>query len=116
VADAYNDRIQVFGPEGTFRRKWGGPFALNIPGSLNGWFNVATAVAADHEGNFYVADFYNHRVQKFSGKGKFLVSIGEKGSGPGELRLPTDVAVDEVGNLYVVDFGHDRIVKFTPGD
>ncbi len=32
VADAYNDRIQLFTDTGAFIRKWGGFFALNIPG------------------------------------------------------------------------------------
>lgn len=114
VADAYNDRIQVFDRKGNFLRKWGGPFAMDISGPFPGWFRVATAVAADHEGNLFAADFYNHRVQKFTGEGRFLVAIGGEGSGQGELRLPTDVAVDEGGNVYVVDFGHDRIVKFAP--
>jgi len=114
VADAYNDRIQVFAPDGEFERKWGGPFALNIPGGFNGWFRTATGVAVDPESNIFVADFYNHRVQKFSSRGHFLVAFGEQGSGPGQLERPTDAAVDANGNVYVVDFGNNRIQKFEP--
>ncbi len=114
VADAYNDRIQRFTADGRFLCKWGGPFALNIPGRFNGWFRTATAVAAGPDGAVYVADFYNHRIQKFTDQGQFLVSIGSQGTGPGQFRFPTDVAVDRAGNLYVVDFGNHRVEKFQP--
>jgi len=114
VADAYNDRIQVFSPRGTFLRKWGGPLATNIAGSAPGWFRTATGVAVGPLGNVFVADFYNHRVQKFTAQGVFLVALGEHGSGQGQFERPTDMAVDADGNVYVVDFGNDRIQKFSP--
>ncbi len=116
VADAYNDRIQVFGPDGSFLRKWGGPFAMNIHGPFNGWFKTATAVAPGPDGNIFVADFYNNRIQKFSPRGKFLVTIGAKGSGPDRLKHPTDVAIDSNGIVYIADFGNRRIVRFIPID
>ncbi len=115
VADTYNDRVQVFEPGGKFVRKWGGPFATNIPGSFNGWFKNAAAVTADQKGQVFVADFYNHRIQKFTAKGKFLAVFGKSGSQPGQFKHPTDMAVDADGNVYVVDFGNDRIQKFAPG-
>ena len=46
VADGFNDRIQVFGADGRFLRKWGGPFAMNISGPFNGWFATVTSVIA----------------------------------------------------------------------
>ncbi len=112
VADAYNDRIQVFSSDGSFIHKWGGPFAIDIRGGFKGWFKTATAVTVGPHGNIFVADFYNHRVQKFTPDGTFLVAIGSRGQGPGQLEYPTDVALDEKGNLYVVDFGNNRIQKF----
>ena len=140
VADAYNDRVQVFDPDGAFARKWGGPLALNVSGSAHGWFKVATGVTVDETGNVFVVDFYNHRVQRFTQEGRFLVSVGVKGISPrqsatrpaatqpatrpavqpasshhgGRFDRPTDVAVDDKGNLYIVDFGNNRIQKFAP--
>lgn len=113
VADAYNDRVQIFNADGYFIRKRGGPFASNISGSYNGWFKTATAVHVGPEGNIFVADFFNNRIQKFTPKGVFLVAFGEKGAGPGQFDRPIDMAVDESGNIYVVDFGNNRIQKFT---
>lgn len=65
-------------------------------------------------GDIFVADFYNHRVQKFTRAGKFLLAFGSKGSDPGQFDRPTDIAVDNTGNVYVVDFGNNRIQKFKP--
>lgn len=115
VADTYNDRVQVFDSGGKFVRKWGGPFATNIPGSFHGWFKNAAAVTADQNGQVFVADFYNDRIQKFTSKGKFLNVFGESGTKPGQFKHPTNMAVDDEGNVYVVDFGNDRIQKFAPG-
>ena len=65
VADAYNHRLQLFGAEGEFLGKWGGPFAMRIPGGSPSWFRTATAVTIGENGSIYVVDFGNHRIQKF---------------------------------------------------
>lgn len=112
VADAYNDRIQVFDREGEPLARWGGPFALNVSGSIAGWFRVATGVGVASDGAIFVADFYNHRVQKFRSDGTFLTAFG----GPDELDRPTDVAVADDGTVYVVDFGNHRIQVYAAGN
>ena len=112
VADAYNNRIQVFTPEGKALLRWGGVLGSGLPGSGAGSFEVATGVAADSAGRVYVADFKNHRVQVFDGDGSFLGEFGSQGSGPGEFERPTDMDVGPDGRLYVVDFGNDRIQVF----
>jgi sugar lactone lactonase YvrE len=85
VADGYGDRVQVFAATGRFLRKWGGPFAMNIFGPFNGWFTTVTSIALDRQGNVFVADFYNNRVQKFAPDGTFLTAFGEPGQGPGQF-------------------------------
>jgi len=114
VADAYNDRIQIFDADGKFLRKWGGPLATNIKGSFKSWFKTATGVGVGPGDAIFVADFYNHRIQKFNKDGKFLSSTGEYGSGAGQFDRPTSVAVDNDGFLYVLDYGNHRIQKFSP--
>jgi DNA-binding beta-propeller fold protein YncE len=114
VADGYNDRVQVFDADGDFLRKWGGPFAINIFGPFNGWFATVTNIALDDQGNVFVADFYNHRIQKFTADGTFLTSFGTEGSGPGEFFYPIALDVMPDGSLYVVDFGNNRIQKWEP--
>ena len=59
-------------------------------------------IQVDKEGNIYVSDSGNHRVQKFDKNGKYLLTIGKKGQGPGEFKLPTYIQIDEnAGNIYV---------------
>lgn len=114
VADGYNDRIQAFDAEGRYLRKWGGPFGMNIFGPFNGWFATVTGLDLDRDGNLYVADFYNNRVQKFSPEGRFLTSFGEQGSGPGQFDKAIAVAVADDGAVFVADYANNRIQKWRP--
>jgi DNA-binding beta-propeller fold protein YncE len=114
IADGYNDRIQVFGADGKFVRKWGGPFGMNIFGPFNGWFATVTSITLDTQGNLYVADFYNNRVQKFSVDGQFLTSLGQKGTGPGQFQYAIAVAVAGDGAVFIADFANNRIQKWQP--
>ncbi|MGE0775680.1 MAG: hypothetical protein AB7L36_11665, partial [Sphingomonadaceae bacterium] len=114
MADGYGNRIQVSGPDGTFLRKWGGPLARGIYGPFNGWFMTATSIAVGPEGNVFVADFYNDRVQKFAPDGTFLTSFGGKGTGAGQFGHAIAVAVAEDGTLFVADFLNNRIQKWQP--
>jgi DNA-binding beta-propeller fold protein YncE/TolB-like protein len=75
-------------------------------------FYLPYGIAADAEGNVYVADTYNNRIQVFDPSGIFLRSWGQKGTGQGQLLLPYDVAVDRQGNVYVADTYNFRIQKF----
>ena len=47
----------------------------------------------------YVADFYNHRVQKFTPEGRFVAQWGGGGRGNGRFHYPTDVAVGPRGDV-----------------
>lgn len=114
VADGYNDRIQEFDRDGAFLRKWGGPFAMNIFGPFSGWFATVTRVAVDPKGNVFAADFYNHRIQKFSADGTFLTRFGTKGDAQGQFDHAIAVAVAGDGTVFAVDFGNSRIQKWRP--
>ena len=52
-------RVQKFTPFGSFITKWA------TLGSGNGQFNVPYGIAVASNGNVYVADQLNHRVQVF---------------------------------------------------
>jgi hypothetical protein len=58
-------------------------------------------IAVDSQGNLYVLDSGNHRIQKFNKDGNYLQTIGRKGQGPGEFMRPYDIFLDERGNIYV---------------
>lgn len=114
VADGYNNRMQQFNRDGPFLRKWGGPFGIHLFGPFNGWFTTVTSVAIDRQGNVFVADFYNHRIQKFSSDGAFLTRFGTKGNGPGQFDHAIAVAVASDGTVFAADLGNNRIEKWRP--
>jgi len=70
-------------------------------------------IAGDSEGNLYVLDGGNHRVQKFDNKGKHLTTFGRSGQGPGELQLPLSIDLDEDGNIYIADWRNCRLEVFS---
>ena len=61
-------------------------------------------IEVDSQGNIYVADMSNYRIQKFDRNGNYLQTIGRQGQGPGEFDLPTKIRIDEITeNIYVKD-------------
>lgn len=67
-------------------------------------FFGAFDLAVDQDGNIYVSELKNVRVQKFDRDGNYLLSIGRKGQGPGEYEQPSHLFYDESkGNMCVQD-------------
>jgi DNA-binding beta-propeller fold protein YncE len=110
TAHGYNDRVQAFGADGEFLRMWGGLFGLNTAGPFNGWFSTVTGIVVGPHGNIFVADFYNHRIQKFTPEGGFLTTFGAE-----EFHYALGVAVADDGTVYATDFGNHRVLKWRPG-
>ena len=81
-------------------------------GTRAGEFNYPTGVAVDPQGILYVADSYNHRVQRFTPDGG-VSAIGSRGAAHRQFLSPQDVAVDEQGSFYVLEQGNNRVQKFT---
>ena len=82
-------------------------------GGGNGQFSVPTDVAVDAEGNIYVVDQGNNRIQMFSSSGTYLTQWGSIGDDDGQFTLPTRIAIDlEDNSIYVTDTGNDRVQKF----
>ena len=67
----------------------------------------------DGAGNVYVADQYNHRVEKYTSTGALLATWGGYGSADGKMTFPYGIDVDRAGNVYVADYYNSRIQKFT---
>ncbi len=114
VADAYNHRVQKFTPLGDSVSQWGG-IGFGVSGQWPGWFRLAKALTVDPRGDIYVADAFNRRIQKFTGRGKLLGQLGASGSANQQLRYPAGVAADPNGRVYISDFFANRIWKVECG-
>lgn len=114
IVDADNHRIQHIDPDGKVLHVWGSFADINTGDAPGGTFNQPWGIALDHQGNVYVADTWNHRVQKFSSDGKFITMWGYFGQAesPTAFWGPRDIAVDSNNHLFVTDTGNKRIVVF----
>jgi len=81
-------------------------------GNGNGQFTIPFAISVAPNGDVYVADLGNDRIQVFDANGVFKLKFGTSGAGDGQMSTPNGVAVDLSGNVYVADTGNNRIQKF----
>ncbi|MCX6563392.1 MAG: 6-bladed beta-propeller [Candidatus Aminicenantes bacterium] len=87
------------------------------PTKENAYFPRGGGLSVDSEGNLYVADSGNARVQMFDKTGKFVRQLGRRGQGPGEYSFPSRVLFDPDGNPCVwagseiICFGKDGYFK-----
>ncbi|MBO9541633.1 hypothetical protein J7643_13680 [bacterium] len=127
VADTSNYRIMVFAPGGGFLRGIGNgktwtsatpadPPAFGAGASSFGSAGIAapTGLAFDAQGNVWVCDRGNHRLQKFDSGGGFLGAYGANGTAAGQFNRPESIVIDPAGNLWVSEASGLRIQKFDP--
>ena len=69
-----NNRVAKFDKDGKFLKAWG------QTGAENGQFNGVRSIAIDAQGNVYVADAGNKRIQVFDGEGTFKSQIANIGT------------------------------------
>jgi DNA-binding beta-propeller fold protein YncE len=114
VADADLDQVLVFDADTykLLRRigTGGKQHRLTTPGD----FSKPTNVAVDSEGNLYVTDTWNDRVEIFDADGGFIRTFGKNGDGPGRFARPKGIAIDADGQIWVADGVQDRLQIFTP--
>ncbi len=118
VADTNNNRIQHFSAAGQFLNAWGS-FGDSAAGdALLGTFNQPWALAVSPDGEFvYVADTWNHRIQKFTASGTPLTMWGTPlydptTNDPFGIWGPRGIAVDAQGRVFVADTGNKRILVY----
>jgi DNA-binding beta-propeller fold protein YncE len=81
ISDGYvNSRVAKVDKNGNWIKSWG------EPGDGPGQFNTPHSIATDAQGNVYVADRGNRRIQVFDGEGKFLRQITIDVPAPADAR------------------------------
>ncbi len=95
-----NHRVLVFKSDGKLVREFG------TKGSAKGAFNYPNGIAVDKDGQIYVADSSNARVQAFENKGKYLFSF--RAGSDIEITHPVGINAKRSGEILVVEsFGHE---------
>lgn len=87
--------------------------SVGTSGAGNGQLAHPGDVAVGAEGNLFVVDTNNDRIEKFSESGAYLSQFGTKGSGNGQLNRPSALAVAANGNVWVTDSLNRRVEEFT---
>ena len=103
----------IFGESNTaeyqFFTKFGGK------GSNDGYLSTPHSIDIDKEGNAYVTDTGNDRIQKYDLDGKFILQWGEEEYEDGQFDKLHDVYVDPSGQfIYTLELTNHRVQKFTP--
>jgi hypothetical protein len=84
-------------------------------GSEAGQLSGPQYTAVDHNGDVWVSDYANNRIEEFSATGAYIRSCVTVGNGVGSFNGPTGIAVSpSSGYLYVSDSGNHRIVEISP--
>jgi len=75
-------------------------------------FNRPRGICVGLNGNIFVADSMNHRIQIFDPEENFISSFGSNGNKNGEFDFPCSLAINSKGNILVCDYEKDRIQIF----
>lgn len=114
VADSRANRIVHLDASGNQLQAWGTFADVALGAAPGGTFNEPWGVGVGPDGSVYVADTWNHRIQKFTADGQFLTMWGYFGQAetPDAFWGPRDIAVDADGLVYVTDTGNKRVAVF----
>ncbi|MFN0316303.1 MAG: 6-bladed beta-propeller [Burkholderiales bacterium] len=82
----------------------------NAPGQLN----LPRDIVLAPDGNLYVVDGGNFRVQVFKTDGTFVRTFGAIGARYGQFSRPKGIAADAAGNIYVADAAFGNFQIFNP--
>jgi DNA-binding beta-propeller fold protein YncE len=126
VVDSLNARVNVYDEAGMFMFSFGsegagpGQFGRLTGAGAGG----ASGIAVDVDGNIFVADTWNHRIQVFASDGTYLHGWGEfydarddpeaTALRPGAFYGPRGLALHD-GLLFVTDTGNERVQVFQTG-
>ena len=108
VTDSENNRIQVFDTQGNHVTQWGG-----LPtGDGQGQFASPWGIALSADGDLYIVDWPNDRVQIFAAE-DFGIQGQIKGDSHGRFLVPTGVTLDASGNLIIADNALGQVKRFS---
>jgi len=114
VADTELDQVLVYDADNYKLLRKIGTTGKNHTLTEPGDFAKPTNLAVDKDGNLFVSDTWNDRIEVFDADGEFIRTFGKNGDGPGDFARPKGIAVDCDGHVWVADAMLNRIQVFTP--
>jgi len=112
VVDTQQDQVIVYDADTLKLLRRIGTGGKNHFLTSPGDFGAPQCVALDQDGNVYVTDTLNNRVEIFDADGNFVSLFGKHGDGPGTFARPKGIAVDSDGHIWVADEMEDRLQVF----
>jgi RHS repeat-associated protein len=120
VADTGNSRIVEYYPEGPSEEKhYYIEQKFGTKGTGEEQFNEPQGITLGGEGNIYVTDTSNNRIDEYSvkkkeEKAKHVRNFSKEGTVAGDLKAPHAISTDAAGDVWVADSGNNRIDEFGP--
>ncbi len=112
VTDVLKDNVAVYDLDNfKFLRTVGGP-PKKAGDDSPGTFARPTNIAVGPNGDIYVSDTLNQRIQIFDADGTFLSTFGKPGDGPGDFARPKGIAIDSDSHIWVADADQNRVKVF----
>ena len=84
-------------------------FKFGKAGSKIGELFHPTNIAIGPNGDIFIVETNNFRVQRFTAEGKALRVYGEVGDTPGKFARPKGIAIDRAGRIYVGDAAFQNV-------
>lgn len=113
VVDTQQDQVLVFDADNYKLLRRIGTGGKKHSLTSEGDFALPTNVAVDKDGNVYVTDTLNNRVEIFDADGQFISAFGKPGDGPGYFARPKGIAIDGDGHIWVADELQSRVQVFS---
>ena len=113
VVDTQQDQVIVYDADSLKLLRRIGTGGRNHFLTTPGDFGAPQGVAVDKDGDVYVTDTLNNRVEIFDADGNFISLFGKNGDGPGSFARPKGIAVDSDGHIWVADEMQDRLQVFS---
>jgi YD repeat-containing protein len=86
--------------------------AFGSAGTGPGQYQHPGGLAVNDEGDVWVTDVENNRIEELWANGEFKAEIGRAGTGPGEFFRPKSIAFTDEGDFWVADSGNNRLQEF----
>jgi hypothetical protein len=119
ICDTWSHRVLCYPADGSTPQVLAG--IPNSAGTSPEQLCFPSGIAFNAQGDLYVTDTNNHRIQCFrlgSTSGTTIAgsSKGERGTGQGELDMPTGICIDSRdGSFFVTDRCNARVMRFPAG-